>query len=110
MSPPDVTATSRERRNTSAVAPDDLIRDANLLMQACGLVRSRSWVSRTVRTYLRSTVRGLPFGQVLASELELNARQRADMMARSEFRYVLEYRDPTGETAVARVMRERGLR
>lgn len=100
MSPPGLAATDN-RRNTSA---ETLDRDAHALMTACGIARSRSWVSRTVRTYLRSPLRGLPFGDYLAARLQLSAQQRADMLARSEFARVISYADPTGETAVRNVM------
>lgn len=111
MSPPGLMTTPRERRNTSAViTPDDLVRDANLLMQACGLVHSRSWISRTVRAYLQTSMRGLSFAQVLAARLELNSRQRTELLARSQEFFTLCYADPTGETASRNVDRERGSR
>lgn len=110
MGPPGLTATLSERRNTSAVTPDDLIRDANLLMEKCGFYRSPSWISRTVRAYLRSNVRGLPFGQVLAARLELNAQQRAELEAKAQLYFSLSYADPTGETATRNADRDRRRR
>jgi hypothetical protein len=90
----------------SAATPESLIRDAHLLMQACGIHRSPSWAARTVRTFVQSSVHGLPFGDYLAARLQLNAQQRADLLARSEFARVISYADPTGETAVRNVMKE----
>lgn len=107
MSPPTALAARSPRCNTTTVTPESLIRSAHALLDAAGITRSATWVTRTVRGYLRSPAAGLPFGQVLAAELELNARQRAAMQARSEYRYVLGYADPTGETAVQHVMAAR---
>lgn len=104
MSPPGLTATPSARCSTTAASPETLIRDTHSLLEAAGIHRSPNWVIKTVRSYLRSTVRGLPFGQVLAAELQLTAQQRAQLAARSDLRYVLEYRDPTGETAMRNVM------
>lgn len=104
MKPPGLTASPSERCTTTAATPESLIRDTHTLLRAAGIQRSPNWVTKTVRTYLRSTVRALPFGQVLAAELALSTEQRAALQARSELRYVLEYRDPTGEAAVRNVM------
>lgn len=104
MSPPGALATPSPRCSTTAVSPESLIRGAHALLEVAGIHRSATWVTRTVRAYLRSPAAGLPFGQVLAAELELSAKQRAAMAARSELRYLLEYSDPTGETAVRNVM------
>lgn len=104
MSPPGLTASSSARCITTAATPETLIRDTHTLLEAAGIHRSPNWVTKTVRSYLRSTVRGLPFGQVLAAELQLTIQQRAQLASRSELRYVLEYRDPTGEAAVRNVL------
>lgn len=104
MSPPGVLTPTSPRCSTTAVSPESLIRGAHALLESAGVHRSANWVTKTVRAYLRSPAAGLPFGQVLAAELELSSKQRAAMQARSELRYVLEYADPTGETAVRRVL------
>lgn len=110
MRSPGLTAIPASGGTTSADTPETLIRDARLLLQACGIDRSQSWVSRTVRAYHGSAIRGLPFGHFLAARLELGAQQRAELHAHPEYRYVLEYADPVGETAVGNVMREQGRR
>lgn len=104
MSPPGLMAAPSTRCSTTTATPEMLIRGAHALLDAAGVHRSATWVTRTVRAYLRSPAAGLPFGQVLAAELQLNARQQAAMAARGDLRYVLEYSDPTGETAVRNVM------
>lgn len=95
------------RRNTSAETTEDLARDAGLLLDACGVVRSRAWVSRTVRDYRNSSIKGMPFGTFLLARVELNAVQRRMLAERADLRYLLTYQDPTGETAARNVDRER---
>ncbi len=104
MGPPIATATPVSGRTTQAATRETLLRDAIRLMAVCGVVRSHAWTRQVVRDYFRSTIHGLPFGQYLAARLELNAQQRADMLARSEFARVISYADPTGEAAVRNVM------
>ncbi|WP_137160135.1 hypothetical protein [Blastococcus sp. CCUG 61487] len=99
-----MTASPSARCSTTAATPEQLIRDTHSLLESAGIHRSPNWVAKMVRSYLRSTVAGLPFGQVLAAKLQLTAQQRVELEARSELRYVLEYSDPTGETAVRNVM------
>jgi len=107
--PPGGTVAPSIRRNTSAEAvaqprPEDLTRDAGRLLDACGVTRSRAWVSRTVRDYCSTSVSGLPFGMYLTNRIELNAQQRQAILDRSDLRYLLEYADPTGETACRNVL------
>lgn len=107
MSPPVATATLSPRCTTTAVTPETLIRDTHALMAQAGVRRSANWVTKVVRAYLRSPMRGLPFGHYLARRLELSAPERAALYAPSDLRYVLDYTDPTGETAVRNVMAAR---
>lgn len=95
---------NHERRDVSV---EGLTRDAHLLLDACGVQRSPSWVSRTVRDFLASDLRGMPFGMFLTARVELNSMQRRALAERADLRYILSYADPTGETAVRNVMRER---
>lgn len=108
MSPPGLTATFDERRCSAAI-PDQMIQDTVDVLEALGAPRSRSWVMRTIRAWQKSNI-GLAFGDALLARLELSAEQRALAAASSELRYLLEYRDPTGETAARHVDRERGWR
>lgn len=105
------TATTTDiRRNTSAEATgqmtaEALRRDAERLLANCGALQSRSWVSRTVRDYLRRTTwHGIPFGAFLLSRVQLNAEQRRRAWADPELHSFLAYADPTGESAVRNVM------
>ncbi len=107
MSPPGLMAPPVSGRTTQAATREALLRDAIRLMTVCGVVRSHAWTRQVVRDYFRATIHGLPFGQYLAARLELNAQERADMLACSEFARVISYADPTGETAVRNVMSAR---
>lgn len=84
---------------------DSLIKDAHILLGACGVVRSPAWVARTVRNYLASPITEMPFGIFLFARVELNAVQRRKVAERADLRYLLTYADPTGETAVRNLMR-----
>lgn len=93
------------RRDSDSATPEVLSRDAYRLLAKCGIERSRQWVSRTVRDYASSIAgTGFPFGAYLLNRVELNAEQRRAAMTHSETAYLLEYADPTGETAVRNVL------
>jgi hypothetical protein len=94
------------RRNTCAEHTDLLVRDAGRLLNTCGVTRSRQWVSRTVHAYLDGPTQEVPFGVYLAARVELNNAQRRLLAEREDLRYLLTYSDPTGETAMRRVMKE----
>ena len=112
MSPPAVLSI---RRSTSAETgdqprPEAFARDAGRLLAACGVYRSRAWISRTVRDYMSSIAgAGFPFGAYLLNRVELNAEQRRVALHDPEVAYLLEYADPVGEQAVRNVTRERGF-
>jgi len=93
----------------SQTRPECLARDAEHLLVRCGVARSRAWVSRIVRDYASSIAgTGFPFGAYLLNRVELNAEQRRTAMNDPEVAYLLEYADPTGETAVRNVLRGAG--
>lgn len=93
-----------ESRNSESATPETLIRDAHRLLAACGVERGPKWVSSTVRQYLhRVSGNGFPFGAYLLNQVELNAEQRRAVLTHSELRYLLDYRDPTGEEAIRNV-------
>ncbi len=94
-----------ESRDGGPATPEALTRDAHRLLDACGITRSPKWVQRTVRDYCSASASGLPFGMYLANQVELNAQQRQAVLDRADLRYLLEYADPTGETAVRNVLR-----
>ena len=95
-----------ERRDSESVTPETLNRDAHRLLAACGVERAASWVKRTVRDYLSGISAGYPFGAYLMNRVELNAEQRRMALTNSELACLLNYADPTGETAVRNVMKE----
>ncbi len=96
-----------ESRGSGSATPESLNRDAHRLLDACGIARSPKWIQRVVRDYCSASASGLPFGIYLANRVELNAQQRQAVLDRSDLRYLLEYADPTGETAVWNVRREK---
>jgi len=94
------------RRDSESVAPETLTRDAHRLLAACGVERGANWVARTVRDYSSSIAgAGFPFGAYLLNRVQMNAEQRRSALNDPEVAYLLEYADPTGETAVRNVMR-----
>ena len=109
MTPAAVLGTQRpqtESRDSESVTRETLIRDAHRLLAACGVNRSPGWVSSTVRQYLhRVSGSGFPFGAYLMNRVEMNAEQRTAALTHSELRYLLDYRDPTGEDAIRNVRR-----
>ena len=103
-----ITNTSIRRSHVAEDTKTRLQRDARTLLEACGVDRGGNWVSRTVRDYLAAPVK-VPFGLFLAARVELSAEQRRRLAEREDLRYLLSYADPTGETAMRNVMRERGF-
>lgn len=97
-----------ERRDSDSATPEQLFREAGRLLAACGVAQSGAWILRTVRDYSssRAASSGFPFGAYLMTRVQLNAEQRRTILANSDLAYVLEYADPTGETAVRNVIRE----
>lgn len=91
---------THDRRIDERRTPEALLRVAATLLQAAGVERSPSWLSRTVRAYLASPVDTMPFGAYLVARVDLNEQQRRRLAERADLRYLLSYRDPTGETAV----------
>lgn len=101
-------APSIRRNHVAEDTKSSLIRDARMLLDVSGMNRGGNWISRTVRDFLAMPVQGLPFGWFLAARLELNEAQRRRLAENEDLRYILGYTDPTGETAIRHVMKERG--
>jgi hypothetical protein len=107
MSPP---AAVRETSG-GATSAEELIRHAQKLLGNCGIEMSPSKVSRMVRTFKYRVERnGFPFEAFLVNSVELSAQQRRQALANPEIALVISYCDPTGETAVNRVLRSRAQR
>ena len=108
LTPTTVLSIRREykSRDSGTVTPERLIRDAMRLLQRCGIARSPKWAQRVVRDYIyRIAGTGFPFGAYLLNRVEMNAEQRRAAMNDPELACLLEYADPTGETAVRNVTR-----
>jgi len=107
------TATLHKRRNHErrTSTPDEIskiVSQAGRVLEACGIVRSPSWLSRTVRSYMRHAApKGLTFGAWLVTQVQLGEEHRRRVLSDPELRYVLVYSDPTGESAVRNAMRAR---
>lgn len=98
-----------ESRGSGSATPEDLLRDAMRLLERCGIARSPKWVQRVIRDYASSIAGiGFPFGAYLLNRVEMNAEQRLAALSDPEVAYLLEYADPTGETAVRNVLRGAG--
>jgi len=97
----------RREDESREAKPEALLRDAMATLDRCGVVRSPKWVQRVVREYLyRAASKGYPFGAYLLNRVQLNAEERARVRNDPALASMLAYRDPTGELAVRRVMRE----
>lgn len=98
------TTNARPVTSDRPVTVENLIKESARVLEACGITRSRSWLSRTVRDYMRHAApKSVPFAYWLANRVQLSDAHRARLM--DELRYTLVYSDPTGETAVRHVMR-----
>jgi len=86
----------------------DLVNAAHAALERAGLRMSPSKVSRLVRIYQREVAaNGFPFLRFLANQLALTDEQQREVGRQLEdYRaYSHKLPDPTGETAVANVMR-----
>lgn len=85
---------------------ETLIRDAHVILTNCGVAMSPSKVSRLARAFKTRVERnGFAFFDFLANAVQLDEQQRREALANPEIARVIGYADPTGETAVAHVMR-----
>ena len=113
MSPPAaLLPTPRSGGTTSAEAKsqtDQAITYAHAVIANCGVVMSPSKVSRLVRQFEARVMRnGWTFFQFLANAAQLSAEQHHQALCDPELARLIAYLDPTGETAVNNVLRERG--
>ena len=100
---------ANERRRITPATPETLAREAYSVLAGCGIAASRSKVSRVVRDYLRHAAgTGYPFEAYLVNALRLSAERRAALTNHPDWARVISYADPTGESAVRRVMAGRG--
>ena len=92
-----------------STSAETLIRDAHTALSNAGIGMSPSKVSRIVRQFKhRVEANGFTFGQFLANAVVMNAEQRRRVLADPAIARVISYADPTGEAAVANVIRANG--
>lgn len=88
---------------------EDLIRDARIILTNCGVNVGPSKLSRLVRTYQTRVERnGFLFFDFLVNAVQVDDVRRRQALAAPDVQRVISYADPTGETAVRNVARERG--
>lgn len=79
---------------------------ARVVLANCGVNYGPNRINRLVTGYLRHGARnGFAFFDFLANTVALTVEDRRRVLADPDVMRVLTYADPTGETAVARVMR-----
>lgn len=87
-----------------------MIRAANVVARNCGLPIGPSKVSKLVRIYQRNVeYKGVAFFDFFANAIELDERQRREALNDPDVMRAIAYADPTGETAVKNVIKERGF-
>lgn len=104
MSPAIASLTSGETR---APSTESLTRIAHSVLDHFGYEMTRSHISRLVRRY-EAAVSGWSFFDYFANAIALDAGQRAQARLDPDVARAISYADPTGETAVGNVKRERG--
>jgi hypothetical protein len=89
-----------------STSTEKLVRAAHAVLGNCGVTMSASKVSRLVRDYQRNVApNGYPFFSFLATAVQLSDEQKRTALLNPDIARVISYADPTGETAVKRVMR-----
>lgn len=92
-----------------STSTETLIKRAHTLLDDCGISMSPSKVARIVREFKRRVEHnGFSFEAFLVNSVQLSADQRRRALANPDIARVISYADPTGETAVRRVMRQGG--
>lgn len=112
MSPPTGFALAAAPGGSTLHRPEDLIRDAHVILTNCGVPIGTQRVTRLVRQFQsRVECNGFAFFDFLANSVQLDSATRRRALANPDVQRVISYMDPTGETAVRNVMREasRGL-
>lgn len=94
------------RRSTSAEDTERLCRDAQIILDNVGMSMPRPRLSRMVRTF-RGQVegKGWAFFDYVTNAVQLSEGRKRAARSNPEILRVIGYADPTGETAVANVLR-----
>lgn len=105
---PGTIRSNHEDRGQGQSVPtvEALLRETHAVLAASSVRLSPSKVARLCRDYVNLVAgKGVPFGAYLANAVMLDRDQRRTFDA---LYYRLSHADPTGETAVRNVDRERG--
>lgn len=88
---------------------DTLLKVAHTVLGNCGIEMRPAKVRRLVQTFQHRVERnGFAFFDFLANSVALSAEERRRALADPDLQRVISWADPTGETAVSNVLRERG--
>lgn len=86
-----------------------LVESARVILANCGVSIGHGKVNRLVRTFRSRVERnGFEFFEFLANTVQLDTHQRRAALANPDVARAIAYCDPTGETAVHHVLKERG--
>lgn len=103
------TRSSAPAPSGGTTSTENLIKAAHLVLDECGITLSPSKVSRIVRDYQRNVApNGFGFFPFLATAVQLSEGQKQTALLNPEIARAISYADPTGETAVNRVIRGGG--
>jgi hypothetical protein len=111
MSPPGQMAPNPSGGSTICTGSqiESAIRAAHTALSACGVEISPRKVNRIIHRFIgRAKSHGWTFHQFLSDAANLSSKQRNHLLAQPEWARAIAYLDPTGETAVNNVKRERG--
>jgi hypothetical protein len=109
VAPPGLAATLTSGGTTGAEAngqTERLIRSAHVILDGCGYEMGPRRVHRLVRKFEARVARnGWEFFDFLANAVLMDADQRRRALLDPDVARAISYADPTGEAAVAKVMR-----
>lgn len=106
MSPPGALSASAAPGVTASPDLEGLKASARTILWNCGIDYGVNKINRLVVTFSdRVQGNGFAFFDFLANSIQLDAETRRSALANPDVQRVISYADPTGETAVANVMR-----
>ncbi|UYL87885.1 hypothetical protein SEA_MALISHA_56 [Gordonia phage Malisha] len=94
---------------TTSPSKAELVKAARLILDNCGVAMSQNKIVRLVLRFLDRAPNGSghAFFLYLTSAVQMSAEQQRAALLNSDIARVISYSDPTGETAVTNVMKER---
>lgn len=106
--PPGQKAAARPGVATSPTK-DELIRGARLILDNCGIMLGNNKIVRLVLRFLDRAPNGSGhmFFLFLTNAVQMSVEQKRSAAMNPDVIRWISYNDPTGETAVGNVMRER---